>query len=311
MRLLWAGQHGLRRLRRPTLPGEHGDLRSRRPRRRLRSDDVRRARPRRGRRLRRSLLQRHRHGPTLRHRLQRHRDQHQPDDLGGLRHLRQRLRRRDRRGRHRSLLGRRRRRHLRHDGRRDHDGLRLPRRLDRPRARRRPRRLRRGQRGPLPGGRGVLRSLRLGLQRGGVDETEDFDDDGFAPVDATCEVVEGEGHRPKTDCYDFNADAYPGQESFFGRERGDGSFDYNCDDRPERRWGIIELSDLDDCVIPEGGGIPPRPPRCRSRDFDPPLFVNTASVACGDSEYLARGCGGSLVGTPPCARGDNTRQECR
>jgi hypothetical protein len=31
------------------------------------------------------------------------------------------------------------------------------------------------------------------------------------------------------DCYDSNASAYPGQTAYFTTNRGDGSFDYNCD----------------------------------------------------------------------------------
>lgn len=38
-----------------------------------------------------------------------------------------------------------------------------------------------------------------------------------------------------TDCYDSNANAYPGQWQYFTAQRGDGSFDYDCDgnDIPE------------------------------------------------------------------------------
>jgi len=32
-----------------------------------------------------------------------------------------------------------------------------------------------------------------------------------------------------TDCYDYNANAHPGQTSYFTTNRGDGSFDYDCD----------------------------------------------------------------------------------
>ena len=32
-----------------------------------------------------------------------------------------------------------------------------------------------------------------------------------------------------TDCYDSNANAHPGQTAFFTTDRGDGSYDYNCD----------------------------------------------------------------------------------
>lgn len=31
------------------------------------------------------------------------------------------------------------------------------------------------------------------------------------------------------DCYDNNANAKPGQTAYFGTNRGDGSFDYDCD----------------------------------------------------------------------------------
>jgi hypothetical protein len=36
------------------------------------------------------------------------------------------------------------------------------------------------------------------------------------------------------DCFDGNTSAQPGIESFFEEDRGDGSFDYNCDGREER-----------------------------------------------------------------------------
>jgi hypothetical protein len=32
----------------------------------------------------------------------------------------------------------------------------------------------------------------------------------------------------KTDCYDANVEAFPGQTKFFNKHRGDGSFDYDC-----------------------------------------------------------------------------------
>ena len=38
------------------------------------------------------------------------------------------------------------------------------------------------------------------------------------------------------DCYDQNHEAYPGSISFFSVDRGDGSFDYNCDDSEEKRY---------------------------------------------------------------------------
>jgi len=35
--------------------------------------------------------------------------------------------------------------------------------------------------------------------------------------------------KPYTDCYDSNANAYPGEPNSYTVNRGDGSFDYNCD----------------------------------------------------------------------------------
>jgi hypothetical protein len=38
------------------------------------------------------------------------------------------------------------------------------------------------------------------------------------------------------DCYDQNADAYPGQTQYFETDRGDGSYDYNCNDTEAKEW---------------------------------------------------------------------------
>ncbi len=49
------------------------------------------------------------------------------------------------------------------------------------------------------------------------------------------------------DCYDGNKDARPGQTNFFTKDRGDGSFDYDCNGESER-----EFSNTGSCV----SGIP-------------------------------------------------------
>lgn len=65
----------------------------------------------------------------------------------------------------------------------------------------------------------------------------DQDGDGFGasgPSDtlgcsSTPPVVTGKKFvQNKTDCYDLNKDAFPGQTKFFTKHRGDGSFDYDC-----------------------------------------------------------------------------------
>jgi len=48
------------------------------------------------------------------------------------------------------------------------------------------------------------------------------------------------------DCYDLNGDAHPAQTEFFESERGDGSFDYDCDETIQEQYpslgGCIVLS---------------------------------------------------------------------
>jgi hypothetical protein len=47
------------------------------------------------------------------------------------------------------------------------------------------------------------------------------------------------------DCYDMNAAAVPGQSSYFDMDRGDGSFDYDCDGTEELRWTMVGNCALD------------------------------------------------------------------
>lgn len=66
----------------------------------------------------------------------------------------------------------------------------------------------------------------------------DADGDGFGDPDdcvevCWAEVVEGYVFDNDQDCYDDNADAKPGQTAFFEEDRGDGSFDYDCDGEEE------------------------------------------------------------------------------
>lgn len=66
----------------------------------------------------------------------------------------------------------------------------------------------------------------------------DADGDGYGDPADCVEVcwgltVEGYVFENDGDCYDGNADARPGQTAFFAVDRGDGSFDYDCDDNEE------------------------------------------------------------------------------
>jgi hypothetical protein len=56
-----------------------------------------------------------------------------------------------------------------------------------------------------------------------------------------------------TDCYDSNADAKPGQTTFYTTDRGDGSYDYNCDsDIRKRRLGCNAPTCANGCTVPCG-----------------------------------------------------------
>ena len=59
----------------------------------------------------------------------------------------------------------------------------------------------------------------------------DSDRDGFGDPETIVMACEGAGLVTNgDDCYDDNSAANPEQEGYFGADRGDGSFDYNCDD---------------------------------------------------------------------------------
>ena len=64
---------------------------------------------------------------------------------------------------------------------------------------------------------------------------EDADGDGFGNSATSSWLVRPDGYvANRQDCYDANELAKPGEMSFFKTERGDGSFDYDCDGRAER-----------------------------------------------------------------------------
>lgn len=63
---------------------------------------------------------------------------------------------------------------------------------------------------------------------GGVDYDCDDDGDGIDAVGVPCNG---------TDCYDANADVFPGQTTYFEVHRGDGSFDYDCSNTTQLEYG--------------------------------------------------------------------------
>lgn len=85
----------------------------------------------------------------------------------------------------------------------------------------------------------------------------DADGDGFGdetvePVEA-CEVLP-EGHVTNgDDCYDDNADAKPGATTWSTVDRGDGSYDYNCDGDQEKNWPDMQICADPDADPPVDG----------------------------------------------------------
>jgi hypothetical protein len=84
----------------------------------------------------------------------------------------------------------------------------------------------------------------------------DIDKDGFGdaskpklgcedtgPNDGNTYSVDG------TDCYDINANAKPGQTAYFTTDRGDGSFDYNCNQAKELQYPDTTGLPCGDCGI--------------------------------------------------------------
>lgn len=71
----------------------------------------------------------------------------------------------------------------------------------------------------------------------------DADGDGFGVNGAReCWCSAGAESYPfastnANDCYDDNPNAKPGQTRYFSGHRGDGSFDYDCNNSSQRRWG--------------------------------------------------------------------------
>ena len=65
---------------------------------------------------------------------------------------------------------------------------------------------------------------------------EDADGDKFGnPSRAISWIWQPENYvEDDSDCYDANPDAKPGSTQYFSSDRGDGSFDYDCDGKSER-----------------------------------------------------------------------------
>jgi hypothetical protein len=81
------------------------------------------------------------------------------------------------------------------------------------------------------------------------------------------------------DCYDSNGDAYPGQTSYFDNDRGDKSFDYDCDGTEEQ-----EYPDFSSCSESAGGN-------CNGSDGWWDYYGTMSTVPeCGEEWYWELDC---------------------
>jgi hypothetical protein len=114
----------------------------------------------------------------------------------------------------------------------------------------------------------------------GVEVSEDFDEDGFAPIGASCT-----GGLLRTDCYDMNAEARVGQTMFYATHRGDGSFDYDCDGMQ-----LQSSTSVGRCECSGG---------CELAGTRAMGWASTVP-ACGMSASFIRGCAGSAMCPTAC-----------
>ena len=101
----------------------------------------------------------------------------------------------------------------------------------------------------------------------------DHDRDGFGdPVEPLkiCEAPTGYV-SDNTDCYDDNADVHPDQTEYFPTQRGDGSFDYNCDSSEDLFVNVVGDCDVT-CTLRQAG------------------WVALPAPACGEAQPFISGC---------------------
>jgi hypothetical protein len=112
----------------------------------------------------------------------------------------------------------------------------------------------------------------------GVEVSEDFDEDGYAPVGAACT-----GGLLRNDCYDFNPEAHVGQINYYGVDRGDGSYDYDCDGSETQSQPSMARCDC-------GSGC----------DTGGRTGWASTVPACGDSGSFVRGCSSGAMCPTAC-----------
>ncbi len=158
----------------------------------------------------------------------------------------------------------------------------------------------------------------------------DGDGDGYAATGASSQCLCSAsapytvGSLSPADCYDSNANAYPGSNSWRTLQRGDGSFDYNCDGAGEKRYnslsfgcinGIDVLGLYKSCSQNGSDGWDASVPQCGNSggwvtDCPDLWFSSACSVVCAFATDIAacisQCSGGNCVG-----EFQSRQQECR
>lgn len=115
--------------------------------------------------------------------------------------------------------------------------------------------------------------------------------------------VQGGQLNPTIDCYDLNANAKPGQTAYFSANRGDGSFDYNCDNtasmNPTQNEGAVCTGgslETDGSQYTDYFGGCTNPvqvfycaagnPKACGQNFNPAIHLWDNNPNCGPKAYL-------------------------
>ncbi len=114
-----------------------------------------------------------------------------------------------------------------------------------------------------------------------TDWYDDDDGDGYGDPStgvSSCSAPSSAHVSNGDDCYDSNADAFPGQTSFFDADRGDGHYDYDCDGTEEQ-----EEPDFSSCDYDSDG-------ECSGNDGWYEYYGWADIPDCGDGWYWEYSC---------------------
>ncbi len=136
----------------------------------------------------------------------------------------------------------------------------------------------------------------------------DLDGDTYGdPGDSACLCAEEGDHDADNDgdCYDGNDAAHPQATGWHASDRGDGSFDYDCDGAEERRW-----TDEVGCTVTVACD-PEEPTDCTVTCTLDQEGWSTSPPACGSSGFWVTGCVEDQNALSCTYAGTTETQECR